>query len=386
MDDVHPVASMRWQEPRTPLVMGVAIGYRLPTFQTFVLTLRRHYDGEATLIVNRSKMAQGARISQFCRFHNITLLNSKTTLRRDLHVGHSRHEAFARLCHRADHICLAVDFRDSVFQANPFEGLLKSSTLPDLMLQMEGDASWPHLNMTLGRRSKQWQWVSECYDNRTAEQMRHWTTLCAGTMLGTSRGFRAVADGFLQQESERSLAMCNDQAIYNWLVWKGRLNVSLELQPIGTPPVLTAATFYKNPGVTLDWLPLRNDGILRNLDGTPAAVVHQYDRLLGAPVGYTLEAITWAQRAVAIREGALAGGAQVQRTPVATRAKAIIIAGKVGETQSDESWAKDHRPACMPYCHRNNSTWSTKCRWRHKCAECRECEVQTHPSHKEPTS
>ena len=48
----RPTASMRWQEPWQPLVMSVAIGYRLPVFQTFVLTLRRHYTGEATLIVD----------------------------------------------------------------------------------------------------------------------------------------------------------------------------------------------------------------------------------------------------------------------------------------------------------------------------------------------
>ena len=103
------------------VVMATAIGYPLPVFERFILPLRSHgYRGAVVLFVDERALSDAARL--LCEHHNVT--TGPAGLRRPQigqSKGMSRYSGYREVCDDAhyDH-CFASDFRDVVFQADPF--------------------------------------------------------------------------------------------------------------------------------------------------------------------------------------------------------------------------------------------------------------------------
>ena len=111
---------------RTAVIAG-AIGYKLLRFVAFVAPLRIHYTGDIVLLVGPNTAPE---ILSFCERQQVLLreVNSTVTchhynnLRKDAlcpGLALSRFTLLADACRPYDY-CFSIDFRDVIFQGNPF--------------------------------------------------------------------------------------------------------------------------------------------------------------------------------------------------------------------------------------------------------------------------
>jgi len=321
--------------PKHPLVMSMAIGkYTLPVFHVFVGTLRSSgYEGGITLVISDGLSNE---VHAFCSSHVATLRHMREVGMREghelLHPQFQRFTVYPRLCREPHDACLAVDFRDVFFQADPF------ATLP---LPKESEswlvASYEHPDHTVDTDSVNKLWASVCYGHRSKElaAMRGKHVVCSGSLFGSPAGFAALASAYNRTACHAARDGI-DQGVLNALVHAPSQRVllrgtSVTIQPLvagqviglqgfkGTkvaelllPPARAHAHLQSHAqgharshvhaqrsGLTLPTtsthvikhLGLLNasEGIPRRQDtGTPFPVVHQYDRLVNNPWGRSL--------------------------------------------------------------------------------------------------
>ena len=120
------------------LVLTVAFGYGLPEYRTFVLSLRRHYKGEAIII---SDAGAASEASQLCVAHNVTMLHVDMAPKLFRHTRFSR---FAELCHLPEHYCLSIDFRDSFFQVSALREEREGGERESVLVREGGAAHRSH--------------------------------------------------------------------------------------------------------------------------------------------------------------------------------------------------------------------------------------------------
>ena len=298
-----PVGCVVDQPPGGPLVAAVAIGYPLSSFQRFVLSLRGHYEGALTLMTGDRTVAKDT--AALCCARRVRLVSGTAyglnmsrilgidadgTVRgesRSHAPAFSRFIAYARLCSAGAHsFCLGVDFRDVVFQGDPFSWLRHRSGgstagPPALVLALQ-------LNTTHASSPVNRNWVRTCFDDAVAAGMDTAAVINSGTVMGSAVGLQALGAVFsahLHRASRvrrgRGFAQsvqCNDQAILNFAVdtRAGELaGVNIERQRHGDSFAAQLYPFRKRPSL----LRLSKSGLVLNDDGAPTPLVHQFDRL-----------------------------------------------------------------------------------------------------------
>lgn len=292
------------QQPGGPLVAAVAVGYPLATFQRFVISLRLHYGGALTLMTGDKTVARDAR--QLCCAHRARLISGTAhglnlsrilgidakdgTVRgesRSHAAAFSRFIAYARLCSAGAHsLCLGVDFRDVIFQGDPFSWLQHrfgdaTAGPPDLIIALQLNTT--HASSMINRN-----WVRTCFDDTVAAGMDKAAVINSGTVMGSAVGLQALAAVFSTHLHRASRVrrgrgfvqsvQCNDQAMVNYAVHtrSGLLaGLNIEQQRHGDSFAASLFPFKRNPSL----LRLSDSGLVLNDDGTPTPVVHQFDRL-----------------------------------------------------------------------------------------------------------
>jgi hypothetical protein len=128
---------------RGNVVLGVALGLSTDTLWPFVRTLRLHSDDDLVLMVKSVSSA----LRQMGAAHRIAYDTGMTTTLRYLW--------YAQRCSHYSGLCLALDTKDVVFQANPFQHPLAARVRRELILFEEAPV------VTIGSCEHNSRWVRE---------------------------------------------------------------------------------------------------------------------------------------------------------------------------------------------------------------------------------
>lgn len=235
-----------------------------------------------------------------------------------------RFVACATVCMRYRR-CLVADFRDTLFQTNPFASL----PFPGAYHPLRGTAHLPDLTVplepwTIGACDLNVSCINsmatrKCFGMRTLHALANASIGCSGVLLGTPRGFAALAAVITNASAHcpPSVSGMADQATLNYLIHTNRttptlrpsrdrrvptaaarlaaslaaqptliggrlVSVALERQGAGVVNTLGIATRRPADAATFRRRHVSRDGLVHNDDGRLSAVVHQYDRLLVA--------------------------------------------------------------------------------------------------------
>lgn len=200
----------------------------------------------------------------------------------------------------SDSIIMISDFRDVLFQSNPF------NYRPQ---EWKGNASYPRFvafqeafpNRVIYRCPFNGGWIRACYGEEALGLVGGNTVSCSGVSIGTRDAIVAYSHLILQQlkpevrwgkGTKRTNGGCTstgmDQGFHNWLVFSGALDrfMDIKVYQQGEGPVNTVGSFFPGPAAILkfpleQWRVLRGEGNQKafyNWNGDISPVVHQMDR------------------------------------------------------------------------------------------------------------
>jgi hypothetical protein len=162
---------------------------------------------------------------------------------------------------------LLTDVRDVLFQEDPFPRLPERG----LAVSLETPA------YTIATEARNAAWVRRVYGQTVLSEIGSNRVSCVGVTYGERAAISRYLDLMCAEivklpPSRRGIAGA-DTAIHNVLLWTGRLGSVDPLEPLYSP----VATLN---GVDEQDLRLAPNGKVLNADGSPASVLHQYDRVL----------------------------------------------------------------------------------------------------------
>ena len=105
------------------VVIAAALNYSLTEFRNFVVPLRKFYTGDVVLFVNNNLSKA---VKDLCVNYNILTKALPSGSRQG--VKGNRYIGYSMVCNQYD-LCLATDFRDVFFQANPFSLVPKADLI-----------------------------------------------------------------------------------------------------------------------------------------------------------------------------------------------------------------------------------------------------------------
>lgn len=158
----------------------------------------------------------------------------------------------------ADKILL-TDVRDTIFQKDIF-----AEAVTNLEVGVEDGL--------LGEEQCNADWVKHRFGMETYYQLKNYTIICAGTVLGTYDGIYKLVClmvDTLKSKEFNYFRNC-DQVNLNWLFYTGKLGDGIKYSSNRTGTIMTVA-ISKEVHVSGDYIV--------NGTGEIAAVVHQYDRM-----------------------------------------------------------------------------------------------------------
>ena len=160
------------------VIMCLAWGYPIATFRRFVGSLRAHYRGDVAMLLAGQPPPE---IHEYLVANRVTQVPVAPIPDHALH----RFSDFARVC-SAYLRCISVDFRDVFFQADPFAAKgagVKADA--DLVFQLEElqIRDCPHNSV----------WIKQGWGMQALDEFGHKHILCSGIVVGSPRGFEAMA-------------------------------------------------------------------------------------------------------------------------------------------------------------------------------------------------
>ena len=167
--------------PARTLVIAEAFGYNVEVYRVFLLSLRQSgYRGDVSLLAPPNRTRPDA--AALLRRHGVSLVVERRSPARH---NADRFETYAQLCSvRSPYrYCLAADFRDVFFQADPFASVPRP--LPGLMLTME--------ELTIGNCTHNSAWIRRGWGPEVLQRIGHRPALCSGTVMGTPDGLVHLA-------------------------------------------------------------------------------------------------------------------------------------------------------------------------------------------------
>ena len=193
--------------------------------------LREVYRGDVVLFTSPVLAPE---VQALCRAYNVSTMllpeagsTVKTMSRardpRNDAKGVQRYAAYRQICEgpRYD-VCFATDFRDVVFQADPFD----RATLPqgaDLVLAEE------FAGKPIGKCKHNSGWIRNCWGEDFLRRVADRVPICSGTIMGTPGGFARLYREMSQVVRETNgNRRCRDldgvdQGRLNYLTHSGRL-------------------------------------------------------------------------------------------------------------------------------------------------------------------
>ena len=320
----------------TDVLIAQSWGYTLDSYSAFIVSLRRTgFGGDIKIIGPLGALKPG--VAALCHQWRADLIDTVVTSLA------TRFVLYADEC-RGYQRCLAADFRDVFFQANPFDHLPPPGLMADLILSLE---PWDIGGCRLGQH----ELIRSCFNARTLQtcfgakalrEVRNYTVICSGVLMGTPAGFRALADGLMPLTSRcpGQAAVGYDQASLNYLIYGGAnaagtaftdglkrgqllrrqpvgssmLQVELQLRGTGVVNTVGLLTSAVRAARLFEQQHMSADGFVLNDDGAVAPMVHQYDRLLKALGKAENASNRYIRRFRAIDEAIIAGRASVSES------------------------------------------------------------------------
>ena len=264
------------------LIVAAAVNYDISTFSKFIIPLRKVFNGDVIILVGQTELKS--------RAHRALCIENRVKMKlivRKTALGSKgdRFAAYAVECARYSW-CLASDFRDVLFQADPFSAV---ETLPrdvDLVLFLEEDRikmgvkSLPLCHQTSrGNCTCPYNsmWIRSCWGDGFLEKISTSTPICSGVILGTPAGFHDLSRAMLtemKKSSKKSGCLARDQGHLNYIYHSGSLQVKTHVFRRGKGAVNTVG--YISHASILEKVSL--SGLVLNEDRSVSAVIHQYDR------------------------------------------------------------------------------------------------------------
>ena len=278
-------------------VLAAAAGYPFQRWASFLQPLRAVYAGDVLVTTPRDEQLS-PEIRSLVAQARVKLVHAtglaceaayetRNAAATCASMALARFAWLARQCRRYE-VCFSVDFRDCVFQADPFKSLYWRGTRyagPQLVLSLEDPSTG------LQRSWFNFWWVTKCYGRESHRTTFHGKQVInSGTIFGTAKGFDALAAGLATPCTASNESFHGvDQVKLNWLVYSGRfaamrLSYRLQQRGYGIVNTLRYATqktresrIAKVPEER--WLarwPNELPFTVRNEDGTLSPVVHQF--------------------------------------------------------------------------------------------------------------
>ncbi|KAG7361786.1 family 2 glycosyl transferase [Nitzschia inconspicua] len=212
-----------------PVVMSVAIGYSLDRFEAFVGSLRQVYSGDVWLLISGDASVE---VRDFLRLHRVKTVETKGSLAAPAskewdNINRSRFRFFVYVCNSSAYsLCLTTDFRDSLFQADPFQSIdpsVMKSGAPGVLFLHEHNTDMNDYHYDL-MRSKS----CGLYENY-ATFLRGTKIINGGSIIGSPGAFQQLADYITDK-----FKGCNDQVTMNVVVRADLLqNISISIHGQG---------------------------------------------------------------------------------------------------------------------------------------------------------
>ena len=273
-------------------VFGVAVNYPYVTHALFVVPLRMHFGGDIfilTILDTLPLEVVELYAEQRVIARNMACLKDCT----GASLVVKRFVQIADLC-GAYEMCLSVDLRDVLFQADPFPMVLPPNPVHDLVLHCEDD------RVPLGASHFNRIWMGLCYGGRFMNEVSRRCVINSGVVFGTSRAFNFLAEQLPTNCTHRKFEESGgtfhgkDQTTLNWLYYSGRFrNQSAPSAILHSPTASNNYTVHAaaNMRYDPDWQrngrrrwrldyswPDRMPFVQYNYDmRTPIPVLHQYD-------------------------------------------------------------------------------------------------------------
>lgn len=189
---------------------------------------------------------------------------------------------------------LLVDARDTYFQRNPFASVPRGTdpSARSGLLYFFGENSDA---TRIGGSNMNRKWLSLAYGASVADALREKPIVCSGATMGEQVAVDAYLRAMVQESDETGTTIYGaDQGFHNFLYYSGKLRNAAAIHGIVVFPQGTG--LVNNLGAMRtkalsDWgnakilaeiddvdKPGEKSVEVLNWDGTPSAVVHQYDR------------------------------------------------------------------------------------------------------------
>jgi hypothetical protein len=248
---------------QSTMILGAAVGLQIADVRLFVESLRRHYQGEAILLIRSGNLP----LVDYLRSRRVIPVFFDSAYWMVCHVQLSRFFRYGELLRPAsrpyDRILL-TDVSDVVFQADPFAGLPTG----DLLCFME------EAGRTIGVDPMNSQWVREVLGQESLDRIADRPISCSGTTIGTHRAILDYIDRLaahanpeilLQHRQRRG----HDQGIHNYLLHTGALR-DAQMIANGRHVLTMGAMSEKTIG-------LGEGGTILTHDRHVCPIVHQYN-------------------------------------------------------------------------------------------------------------
>jgi len=192
-------------------------------------------------------------------------------------VATARYELYYAwsLAYNQDNLVFLVDFRDTYFQKEPFEGLEKGPPDNGLLLFFAESSE-----TNIGKSNYNKRWLEAAYKRENVSGFFSKTIICSGTTMGNGKGLRTYLEAMVAQYDT---TLCNmkgcDQGFHNYLYYSKGLHDAVDKivvfeQGVGIVNNLGALRekSLKERGI------LDENGMVLNWDKTISHVAHQVDR------------------------------------------------------------------------------------------------------------
>jgi hypothetical protein len=236
------------------LVLGTALNYDIEHVKCFVLSLRKHYDGNVVLLV--SNISQD--FEDYLDLYEIETYKIPNSKNQD-EICSMRHRYYREIIENRDvDKVLLTDVRDVVFQSDPFA----HEMITDLEFFLE-----PGLYKDCDCH-RHWFCSLEIHGCEFYQSIGDRTIVCAGTTIGKKDAILFYLNKMIEELSKMN-RIITDQPTHAYMIYNNFFT-NFRLYETLKGPI---ATLSSSRDLKFD-----SENNLLNEDDSVVAVVHQWDR------------------------------------------------------------------------------------------------------------
>ena len=246
-------------------MLGTAWGFSVGQVRNFVESLRRHYHGDAMLVISSRRSAP---LIEYLNSFNIRPIYFDGPYWMPLHIQLARYIRYQEILRGVEKTydrVLLTDVSDVLFQGDPFANLPEG----ELLCFMEA------AGRTISQCQFNTHWIQQIYGEAGVERLKDCEISCSGITIGTHRAIVEYVDKLLCEATPQIASSLDkyrghDQGIHNYLLRTGALpqaRLIPNCQHVYTMGFVPDNEFSIGPAKTII-----------APGGRVLPIVHQYDR------------------------------------------------------------------------------------------------------------